>query len=300
MTPPQCTVGVVVTHDPDIATLKTSLQALRPQIDALILVDNGSGPHRVTALETLFSQTPEIAPEQTLFQPENLGLGQAQNAGIAAARALGADSILLMDQDSRPGPTMVQVQKTALARLCAAGERPAAIGAHYIEPERATRQPLPPGDAAAPEMQSVIASGSLIPLDALDQIGPFNEGLFVDFVDIEWCFRARAAGYRCFAARGAQMQHHIGETPLRILGRNMAVHTPSRNYYQMRNILLLARSPEMPRIWVAKTTAYFLMRSLVLTLFTPHRPQRARMIALGLYHGCLGQNGKRPDPTGSS
>ena len=37
----------------------------------------------------------------------------------------------------------------------------------------------------------VITSGSIITIAAYKEIGPFNNEMFIDFIDIEWCLRAR-------------------------------------------------------------------------------------------------------------
>ena len=43
--------------------------------------------------------------------------------------------------------------------------------------------------------QYVITSGSFIPISIFNDVGFMREELFIDFVDIDWCLRARAKGY---------------------------------------------------------------------------------------------------------
>ncbi len=281
-------VAVLASYRPDLAVLETNLAALLPQVDGLVLVDDGSPPEDLAALARLVP-----APHRFLPLHRNEGLAHAQNAGIAEARALGADAVLLMDQDSRPAPGMVAALSAALALRAA--DRPAVIGAGYDEPHRGADAALPApqrtdaGDA--PEMEAVIASGSLIPLPAFEAVGPFDEGLFIDFVDTEWCFRARAAGWRCFAARQARMTHRIGDGTLRLAGRARTVHGPDRMYYQIRNLLLLARRPATPRRWLWRKLPRTLARGLVLALLVPPRLSRLRAVARGLWHGLTTRSG---------
>ena len=189
-------VAVLVTYRPDLSELKTAIAALAPQVAGIVAVDNGSGAATQAEIANLLDR-PGV-PVTTLFQPENRGLAQAQNAGAAAARNMGADAVLLMDQDSLPAPDMVAALRAGYVRRKAS--RPAAIGPGYDEPHRGTDAALP-REGDVPEMPALIASGSLIPLAVLDEVGPFDESLFIDFVDTDWCFRARHAGFRCFAAR---------------------------------------------------------------------------------------------------
>ncbi len=283
-------VAVLVTHGPDLAELKINLAALAPQVAGLVLVDDGSGPEIQAALAPLLARAVGDLPHRAILQPENLGLARAQNAGVAAARDMGAGAVVLADQDSRAAPDMVAVLLRALAAR--RGDRPAGVGVDYDEPLRGLAAPVPDaGDV--PEMEAVIASGSLIPLRALDAIGPFDETLFIDFVDTEWCFRARAAGWGCFAARGARMTHRIGDRSLRIAGRARAVHAPFRMYYQIRNLLLLARRPATPSGWIRRQLPRYLARSLVLSLAEPPRGARFRAVLCGIGHGLAGLSGAR-------
>ena len=191
---PCCTVAVLVTHRASIADLATLLCALAGQVDGVVLVDNGSGPDlqaRITGL--LAQKLPETVQKQTLFLPENVGIGQAQNQGIALARQqMAADHILLSDQDSAPAPDMVSRLHDALHSLASGPEPVAVVGPDYNEDQRG----IPPASASVSAdvvaRPAVISSGALIPVAALDAIGAFDAELFVDFVDTEWCFRAGA------------------------------------------------------------------------------------------------------------
>ena len=287
-----CTVAVVVSHRPDMGLLQTALRALCAQVDGLVLVDNGSGEEAQAQLRSLLQESVQAIPKQSLLLPENTGLGYAQNAGIALARdRMGADCVLLMDQDSAPAPGMVAGLRVALKACDAAGGRAGAIGADFSEPQRGRATALPKGQGRVVEREAVISSGALIPLKVWERVGPFDEGLFIDFVDTEWCFRARAAGYRCYAARGAGMEHRIGAPGPSLGGRRMAVHTPERMYYQLRNLLLLARRPAVPRGWLLRTLPRYLGRSIVLALMVRPRRRRAGAVARGLWHGLQGRSG---------
>lgn len=279
-------VAILVTYHPDLTALATHLEALAPQVDGLVLVDNGSG--QTPALQAVLAALP--VPHKACFQPENRGLGQAQNAGVAQARTLGAEAVLLMDQDSHPGPGMVAALQAGLAAR--ADDQPAAIGANFTEPARGTSAGLPPG--AIPEMPALIASGTLIPCSVLESVGPFDEALFVDFVDTEWSFRARAQGYRLFAARGAPMTHRIGDETVQVFGRTRPIHAPARAYYQTRNLLRLWRARHMPRRWLLGKLTATLARRLGLALIVPPRGARFKAVARGLWHGLRNRGGTMP------
>jgi len=276
-------VAVLVTYRPDLPVLETLLKVLAPQVAGIVLVDNGSGAAAQTGIRNLVD-----GQGRAVLWTDNRGLAAAQNAGIADARAMGAAAVLLMDQDSLPAPDMVAALRAAFVKRRA--HRPAAIGPGYAEPHRSADAGLP-GGQDVPEMPALIASGSLIPLPVFDAVGPFDEGLFIDFVDTDWCFRARSLGYRCFAARAAQMTHRIGEGTLRIAGRTRTVHSPVRMYYQTRNLILMARRPTTPRGWALRMIPRTLARGLILSLVKPPRLRRLQAVTRGLRHGLQGRSG---------
>ena len=273
-----------------MALLRAVLESLVPQVDGLVLVDNGSGSQCQADLsELLAGPGAQLLENQSLFLPENIGIGAAQNQGIARAiEALGADYILLCDHDSLPAADMVARLHRA-RRLC--GADPAAVGPDFTEPGRDRAGILAAGSAEVEPCEAVIASGALIPVAALRAIGPFDADLFIDFVDTEWCFRARGAGWGCYVARDARMQHRIGAPGPLILGRRMALHSPERMYYQLRNLFLLMRHADVPRGWALRMLPRYLGRSLLLSLLCPPRRQRAGHVLLGLWHGLRGRRG---------
>jgi len=290
---PMRIVAVLVTYQPDLELLEQALAALLGQVDGLVLVDNGSDHTKQQAVADLLRGVDRDACHiQSLIQPKNGGLGQAHNSGIALARdILQADFILLCDQDSLAAPDMVAHLHAALQGCLDTGGHPAAVGANFAEPMRARADILPGGSGDVVECDAVIASGALIPVAALEAIGGFDAELFVDFVDTEWCFRARAAGWGCFVARAARMTHRIGHPGPRVLGRRMALHSPERMYYQLRNLLLLMRRPAVPRGWLFRQVPRYLVRSLFLSLTCAPRLGRAKHAGLGLWHGICGRSG---------
>ena len=95
-------VAVVVTFQPELAALLLQIKALRPQVARLVVVDNAS-----TADLAAWCRAAAPQVDAVLRMEHNLGIGGAQNHGIAWARTQGASHVLLMDQDSVPEPGMV-------------------------------------------------------------------------------------------------------------------------------------------------------------------------------------------------
>lgn len=257
-------LAVAVTYNPEPALLAQVLGSALPQVQGLLVVDNGSANAKdIRHIATR-------AAVQVIANERNIGIAAAQNQGVARARADGFTHVLLLDQDTVLAPAMVADLTENLTALEQGQGKIAAIGPAYYElnSRRQTRAYRADGlrlsrlslanETRPVASDFIIASGSLIPLSVLEAVGGFKEDLFIDLVDVEWCFRARTAGYRSYLSPTAAVEHRLGSGTVQIGPREVAVHVPVRNYYWVRNALWLARQPYTPLAW----RIYFTSRSL--------------------------------------
>lgn len=300
-------VAVVVTYEPEPDAVRALLDALAPQVDHVVVVDNGSAPTLRAALEV----ATQGHGATLLALGENLGVAAAQNAGIANARARGAAFVLLSDQDSLPAPDMVDRLLDGFARAAAgsggADRRPAAVGPvttdernpgaallfsdHRWGPRRAS---LPADPAQLVDVTFLIASGCLVATSALDEVGAMNEAWFIDHIDLEWGLRARAAGFGLYGVPDAHLGHSLGDRTQRIPGRrrDVHIHSPRRNYYMARNTVLLIRSGLLHGAWRLGYAAWITKYTVFYVLAVPPRRARAALLARGLRDGLRGRTGR--------
>jgi rhamnosyltransferase len=289
--------AVVVTWHPDTAALAAMLQRLLPQVGALVLVDNASGD---PAIGELCARDSRI---QIFSQNTNRGLAAAFNLGTAWARENGFGYVLLLDQDSLPAETMVSELLHALTAL-ATDQRVAAVGPRFHDEHERRDAPfvrirfpfnrkLHCG-AGCPERvrcDFLISSGTLIPLEALETIGGMDESLFIDNVDMDWCFRARARGFALYGVCAARMEHRLGDARRRLPGapRGVIVHAPQRLFFIMRNRLLLYRRASTPAAWVAQDVPRVLVKLLLFSIVIGPRWRNLRAMLAGLRAGLQGE-----------
>lgn len=294
--------ALIVTFRPELESLRGLIDALASQVDILILVDNGTGPVFCSWLKHFSSV--HLKP---ILLPGNNGLAAAQNIGIAEARRLGMDYVLLSDQDSLPAKDMVAKLLVAIRDAQSAGQRPAAAGPRYedihqgrlrpfvrISNFRTMRFECTRTDEVF-KVDHLISSGSLIPISVLDEIGTMNEQLFIDYIDTEWCLRAWRRGYCLLGVCNATMRHRLGDKPNYFFGRYVPVHEPLRHYYLMRNAVWLLGHQSMPLGWRIATLKRLVLVFAYFTLIGPQRTSQARMMLKGLYDGLLGKMGKLPN-----
>ncbi|GGC11333.1 glycosyltransferase family 2 protein [Cellulomonas carbonis] len=298
-------VAVVVTYRPRPEPLARLLEELAPQVASTVVVDNGTPDPE--ALRTVVAST---AGAELLELGDNTGIAAAQNRGIERARGLGADLVLLSDQDSLPAPDMVErlVRGLADARARrAAGARPVAAvgpvtvderneGAALLFADRRwgpRRADVPDVDGALVPATFLIASGTLVDVAALDAVGPMNEDWFIDHVDLEWGLRARRAGFDLLGVVGARLDHQLGDRTQRIPGRRpVHVHSPVRNYYMVRNTLLLVRTDLMPAAWRVGYVAWIVKYVGFYVLLVAPRARRAVLMARGVLDAVRDRGGR--------
>ena len=297
--------AVVVAYRPKADELSALLTALSPQVAHIHVVDNT--PAVDAGTEQLLGAL-RFGNASLLRLGENLGIAKALNVGIAAAKAAGATHVLLSDQDSEPAHDMVDRLLAACASLSAQGERVGAIGPVFTDRHTGTTFPFqaaipgkffyghvhPGPERPAVETMSLITSGTLVPMRVLQAVGGMREDLFIDKVDIEWCHRARAAGWKLFGAGDARMFQRMGDADLHVwfLGwRRESAYPPLRLYYQSRNYVALAKQPGIQWRWKVRSGWYTLGVVYSQVVFGRQRLQALRMAVRGFVDGARGRMG---------
>jgi rhamnosyltransferase len=292
-------VAIIVTYEPELGALERLLRAVSSQVAAAIVVDNASGRNISQWL-----RRKNIDNLYCLRLPENQGVAAAQNRGIAWARAREATHVVLFDQDSLPAPDMINRLYGALRLLEQGGSRVCAVGPCYQNQMQHRSQPFVRvrglvigrcdcrDDDDVLEVDHLIASGSLIPMAALEEVGEMVEALFIDYIDIEWVLRAQQKGYQAYGVCGAKMLHVLGEKPIPFLGREVVARSPLRHYYLFRNAIWIYRQRWVPSLWKLADGIRLLQRFCFYALFARPRWAHVKMMCLGIWHGWLGRMGK--------
>jgi rhamnosyltransferase len=288
-----------VTHRPDPTRLGEVLTAIAAQVRDVVVVDNAS-PRQDAIVDLSARHGANILPQST-----NVGLAAAQNLGIEWARRADAEFVVILDQDSIASPDMVTRLLGGLERASGSA-RVAAVGPRFHEPRDGRDYPFirvrfPRSeklwcDVAAADIETdfLISSGSLIPVAVLDDIGDLDDGLFIDNVDLEWSFRARARGYVLIGVCSAAMEHQLGERRTRLLGYEQVVHSPTRLYYIMRNRVLLYRRRSTPRTWVAQDLLRLPVKFFIFSVLVAPRARNARFMLRGLWDAARNRTGPCP------
>lgn len=277
--------AVVVTYFPGQGLSDRVLRA-KEQVGHVVIVDNatsGEALDRVQAAACL----PGI---DLIRNAANLGIGGALNRGVSWASSQGYKWALLLDDDTVPGPEMVATLIRAFEEFPNKSSL-AVIGSNRVlNPVTRTRRNQNGWWSAG---DAVITSGSLIELGAAQKIGPFRDEFFMDFVDFEFCLRARSMGFKIVEILVPTMQHFIGNSKM-VRRFGLRIHTynhqPWHSYYKVRNFIFVARKYLFTDPWwIFRMSWATAKTAVVAVLIEESRVPKLRYTLLGFYDGLLGR-----------
>ncbi len=284
--------AIAVTYHPD-SEFPARLSRILRQVSALVIVDNSSGEAEIKMLREL-AANPTIT---LVLNLDNLGIASALNVGIQRATELGFAWVLLLDQDSYIDDDMVQTLFAVRAAF-PDRDRLAVVGAGFRDINKVSQEPNDALGEGWEEAESVITSGSLIPLKTHAAVGAFREDFFIDYVDTEYCFRARAKGYRVIRTQKPIMSHAIGTiTRHRVLWINKWTfnHSADRRYYIARNdtVMLREYGHYVFGLWAVKSFGRCVRLCKRIALYEQMRARKMFAVAQGGWDGVQGHMGPR-------
>lgn len=292
--PPDRIWAVIICYHAAQDTVASLARALVSQVARVLVIDNDASQSTLAALQ--------IDRVTYVPMPSNLGTAAAMNRAWQMALLEDVEFLICFDQDSVVTSDLVLSLGLRWEQLKRDGYGPGAVGPAWedarthrvlraLKPAGWRRQRIDADTADFVEVDHLITSGCLVHRDTWLKTGPFDERLFLDYVDIEWSLRARNCGFHFYVTRDARMQHAIGDSVISIFGRSLWIHQPIRQYLLVRNHLLLWRRPYIALSWKCRDAVQVAMKaSLVFALRGP-RWQRLLWIMRGIWDGLRGRSG---------
>jgi len=286
----QSVCAVVVTYRPRLTMLE-NLRHVLAQLPGMVVVDNGSNADELDWLR----EASQSLGFQLIENGENLGIAEALNQGVHWAKSKGYPWVILFDQDSR-------ITDGFIGQMFAAWEshpervRVASIHPKYVDPDTGTEPMVRRASDGGPIRS--MTSGALMPVWIFDKIGWFAADYFIDFVDFEYCFRIRAAGYLIADSRQAVLLHAAGhgKRKLDFLGFSFRPihHSAARRYYMSRNRVAVYRKYlHIFPGWILQFMYESLRETIKCFIGEQDRARKFRSFLLGTWDGLIGRMGKR-------
>lgn len=283
----QSVCAVMVTYNPRPVFID-NVAAIAAQVGAVVVVDNGSTGETEQHLHELETRL----GCRVIRNHQNLGVAVALNLGVKYALKAGFDWVCTFDQDSEVcGGFISQMLETY--QQAPHPETVALVAPSYVDRESGFKVLLK--RAADGEILTAMTSGSMISSSAIQKLGFFDESLFIDAVDIEFCLRARRKGMLILQSP-AVLLHSLGQTTYyRLFGLRFGVtnHSAVRRYYMTRNRLrlLMRYAADWPWTWRESRTMLFDVAKIVLA--EKDKWKKFRAMASGAADALSGKVGRQ-------
>lgn len=223
----------IILYNAEIDRLFENISAVYPQVDIIILIDNNS--RNISEVEK------KIVDKNKVFlikNSENYGVAKALNQIITFCQEKKCDWVLTLDQDSVVPANLIEEYKKyitidSLGIIC-----PRIIDRNYLDDNKIKIKS--PYDY----VEKCITSASLTNIKVCSDVGYFDEKLFIDLVDFEYCIRLRKKGYKILRINTVTLLHQLGNLKVyNILGKKIRVtnHSVNRKYYLARNSIYYAK-----------------------------------------------------------
>jgi rhamnosyltransferase len=229
-------LAVVVTYNPGI-DLARNLHTLCGQGVTVVVIDNGS-------LNQPYSR--QVALDEGcrfIGNAVNLGIAAALNQAGHLALEEGFEWLAMFDQDSQLSPLAIEgllgfyesyAQRDQIALLAMSHRDRVMDRDYHMAGDIIEETPI------WRAVKTTITSGSMVRMSLFQILGFFDERLFIDSVDHDYCMRCRRAGFVVVESRSHVLEHSLGNSAMHnFLWRRVAIthHSSVRRYYLTRNQL---------------------------------------------------------------
>lgn len=227
--------AIIISYNPD-NNLLDSINLLINQVEKIIIVDNGSESQKkknINLIKDIDNKKIEV-----IFNEENLGIATALNIGVKEALNQGYNWILTMDQDSKASSNMVEKMLEVYNTIDESERKEIlSIFPNFVD-ERIQSIEENSNMNSYEYVDADITSGNLLRAEVFDKVGFFDDSLFIDLVDTDFCMRLNEKNIKMIKVRDAILYHSLGESQSvkSIFGKfNTSNHSALRRYYMTRN-----------------------------------------------------------------
>lgn len=276
--------AVLVLYYPD-ANLMQRVDSYIKNVEVLYAIDNtDNGDPNLQAILSGYQKIVYVG------NGANLGIATALNQGANLAIANGCDFLLTMDQDSffSNGPGLA----TLIDKLYQFDVKTLGI----LSPEHDHPTLSESAKSGVEKVNFVMTSGNLLNLHVYKTVGPFDETLFIDHVDHEFCFRLNSHNYGVFLDHDVKLSHSLGSVKgMRLLGLTIGKfvsHSPVRTYYMVRNGLAVAKKYENIFPEFRKKNISLIFKEIGKIPFESNKLERVKLVWLAIRHFKQKRSGK--------
>jgi rhamnosyltransferase len=168
-----------------------------------------------------------------IYNKHNMGISYALNQGLKQSKELGYILFLTMDQDSELKENAIY----EMLQVLDSDRNIISVGPNIYNKVTKNKDSYVLVDR-------LITSGNLTYTNIANEVGGYENKLFIDGVDFDFSLKLRDTGKNIALAFKAQIIHKVGEyEDARFLFKNFRLksHSPLRHYYIYRNNLYIIK-----------------------------------------------------------
>ena len=262
-------LGIVVTYNPDVELLNKNIGSICQQVHHIVIIDNGSENYLDWHRDIKYENITWIRNEN------NLGIAKALNIGFEYSQRENYEYAITFDQDTVSPPKLVEKLFECM------DDSVALVGPAFKNRGINKREVDSAGVETVPWL---ITSASLTRVSSWADVGGYDEYLFIDCVDIDFCNRLRKHGYNIIRNNDIFISHLIGDSKERkFLWKTLIIknHSAFRKYYIARNTIVLAKK-EGKKSEVLLAYLRVLKQLLLVFLYETDKKNKSKRILAGI------------------
>lgn len=219
--------AVVVLYNPKESVIENIISYL-DCVEKIYVIDNSNFSN-----DSLFKFLHFANKLEYVFNDGNLGIAKALNIGCHMAMNDGIKWVLTMDQDSK----FLNLDCQIINYITQSKDQRIALyypnylieGVVYDRYIKENNEPI-----------VVMTSGNFLNLIVYEELNGFEDKLFIDYVDIDYCLKLKKYGYKIAQLPKATLKHELGQSMHKSIFFFKAIvtnHSSLRRYYITRNRL---------------------------------------------------------------
>lgn len=268
----KCIAGIVL-YNPDLYRLKENITNIYSQVEMIVLVDNNS--INFNEVKQLYDNYSKL---HIISNSENRGVAAALNQIIYFCDENDMEWALTLDQDSVCPLNIIQEFKkyTSFEKVAIICPEIIDRKIELIEKKNKVKE--------FEIVKNCITSASLINVKICKELSCFDERMFIDYVDFDYCETVIKNDYKIIKVNTVSLLHQLGDSKLiNIFGKKIVIynHSPIRKYYFTRNMIYYIKK-HRDTINVSRTYFNLIKRSLITICFESQKIRKIKMIFKGV------------------
>lgn len=222
----------IVTYEPEINRFSDNYNSIIGQVSFVVIVDNGS--NNIDEIRNFVHDKKNV---YLLENKKNMGIAFALNQIFNFAIDKKQEWVLTLDQDS--------ICSTEIISKYRSFSNLDNIGIYCPRVNYNESNQVQEAVSETLYIEACMTSGSLTLVEAWKICKGFDDWMFIDLVDNDFCMRLKLNNYKVIRINSATINHSLGEQKFINLPFGKRIffynHSPLRNYYFVRNSVYFIR-----------------------------------------------------------